>query len=77
VNPQRPHLITAMAALGGACLALLIMSPLFIHGISPVTSGLILGLGAAICLVGVVYGVWNARRLEAKRRAKEDIWMKH
>jgi hypothetical protein len=57
-------------------MALLAMSPLFIR-MSPVTSGLVMGLALALCLAGVVFGVWDARRIEANRKAKEDIWMRH
>ena len=77
MTPKRKRLVTIFACLTGAALALLAMSPLLIRGMSPITAGLILGLAAALCLVGVAYGVWDARRIEAKRKAKEQIWIEH
>ena len=34
-------------------------------------------LAGAICLLGVGLGIWNVRRSEARRKAKEQIWLKH
>jgi len=74
---QGKRIVTAGAALAGMAIAGLAMTPLLVKGISPVTSGVILGVVGAICLGGVAFGVWDARRIEAKRKAKEEIWMKH
>ena len=70
------RITTAAAAIAGVLLALLAMSPLFVP-MSPVTSGLVLGIVAVICLGGVAFGIWDARRIDAKRKAKEQIWLKH
>ena len=74
---ERKRITTAGAALAGIAIAGLAMSPLFLKGISPVTSGVILGVVGVICLGGVAFGIWDARRIEAKRKAKDEIWMKH
>jgi hypothetical protein len=36
-----------------------------------------IGAAGAICLVGIVLGILNVRRSEARRKAKEQIWLKH
>jgi ABC-type Fe3+-siderophore transport system permease subunit len=61
----------------GVLLAGLILLPLVDRNISPVTSGVMIGAAGAICLLGVALGIWNVRRSEARRKAKEDIWLKH
>jgi preprotein translocase subunit SecY len=77
VSLNRKRIVTAVAALGGAGLALLAMTPLFIRDMSPVTAGMIEGAVGVVCLVGVAFGVWDARRIETKRKTKERIWFKH
>jgi hypothetical protein len=44
-------------------------------GISPVTAGVVAGVLATFSLGGVGYGLWYARQMEARRKAKEQIWM--
>jgi ABC-type Fe3+-siderophore transport system permease subunit len=61
----------------GAALAALIILPLVDRRIAPVTSGVMIGAAGAICLLGVGLGIWNVRRSEARRKAKEKIWLKH
>lgn len=41
------------------------------------TASFALGALAVLCLVGVAYGVWSARRMEARRKKKEDIFLNH
>jgi hypothetical protein len=65
------------APLVGVALAALIMWPLLDRSLSPVTSGVMIGAAGAICLVGIALGIWNVRRSEARRKAKEQIWLKH
>jgi hypothetical protein len=77
VSVDRKRLTTAVAALAGIAIAGLTMAPLLVKGISPVASGVILGVVGVICLGGVAFGIWDARRIEARRKAKEDIWIKH
>jgi hypothetical protein len=77
VNFDRKSIITAGAALAGVAIAGLVMAPLFVKGMSAVTSGVILGFVGAVCLAGVAFGIWDARRIETRRKAKEQIWMKH
>jgi hypothetical protein len=77
VSVDRKHSVTAGAALAGIAVAGFALAPLFVKGMSPVNSGVILGVVGAICIAGVGFGIWDARRIEAKRKAKEDIWMKH
>ena len=61
----------------GVALAALIMVPLLDRSISPVTLGVMIGAAGAICLIGVALGILNVRRSEARRKAKEQIWLKH
>ena len=61
----------------GVLLAALIMWPLLDRKLSPVTSGVMIGAAGVICLLGVAIGIWNVRRSEARRKAKENIWLKH
>jgi hypothetical protein len=61
----------------GVLLAALILLPLLDRNISPVTSGVMIGAAGAICLLGIGLGIWNVRRSEARRKAKEKIWLKH
>ena len=76
MRPNRKAIVTASAALAGALLTLLAMSPLFIP-MSQVTAGAIIGLVGVLCLLGIVFGVWNARHVETRRKTREDIWLKH
>ena len=61
----------------GVALAALVIWPLLDRTISPVMSGVMIGAAGAICLLGIVLGIWNVRRSEARRKAKEQIWLKH
>ena len=61
----------------GIALAALILWPLLDRKLSPVTSGVMIGAAGAICLLGIALGIWNVRRSEARRKAKEQIWLKH
>ncbi|HET8534581.1 MAG TPA: hypothetical protein VFL74_03430 [Sphingomicrobium sp.] len=72
----RKQIMTAAAVFLGAALALLAMTPLFVP-MSQVTAGVIIGLVGLLCVLGVGFGIWDARRIEVKRKAKEHIWMKH
>ena len=74
-NRQRALAITA--PLVGAGLAALMLLPLLDRNLSPVTSGVMIGVAGMICLLGVGLGIWNVRRGEARRKAKLQIWMKH
>jgi hypothetical protein len=73
----RNRLIAFAAPLGGVALAALILRPLLDRSISPVTSGVMIGAAGAICLIGIAVGILNVRRSEARRKAKEQIWLKH
>ena len=61
----------------GVLLGALILWPLFDRGMSPVTSGVMIGSAGVICLLAIALGIWNVRRSEARRKAKEKIWLKH
>jgi hypothetical protein len=74
---DRRRITTAGAGLAGIAFAGLALTPLFVKGISPVTSGVILGALGTLCIVAIGLGICNVRRGEAKRRAKLQIWMKH
>ena len=77
MSMDRKSITTAGAGLAGVAFAGVALMPLFVKGISPVTSGVILGVLGTLCIVAIGFGIWNVRRGEAKRRAKLHIWMKH
>ena len=74
---SRKRLYAVGGPLAGFLLAALIMVPLLDRRLSPVTSGVMIGVAGAICILGIVLGVFNVRRSEARRKAKEQIWLKH
>ena len=74
---NRKRLMTIATPILGLLLGALIMLPLLDRNISQVTSGVMIGAAGAICLIGIVFGIWNVRRSEARRKAKEQIWLKH
>jgi hypothetical protein len=77
VSINRKRAFVVAAPLAGAGLAGLMLLPLLDRNLSPVTSGVMIGVAGLICLLGVGLGIWNVRRGEAKRKAKENIWLKH
>ena len=74
---NRKRIFQFAALLVGLALGALVMLPLVDRGLWPVTSGVMIGAAGAICLLGIVLGVWNVRRSEARRKAKEQIWLRH
>ena len=74
---SRRSMVTGLSALAGIAFAALLFTPLFVKGMSAVAQGVLIGVAGAVCLVGVGFGIWDARRIEARRKAKEEIWMKH
>lgn len=74
---NRKRALAIFGPVFGILLAALIMMPLLDRNLSPVTSGVMLGVAGAICLAGIGLGIWNARRGEARRKAKEQIWIEH
>ena len=74
---NRKRLFTIAAPLVGVLLAALVLLPLLDRHLSPVTSGVMIGAAGMICLIGIVLGIWNVRRSESRRKAKEQIWLKH
>ena len=74
---SRKRTFAFAAPMVGVVLAALILWPLLDRSLSPVTSGVMIGAAGAICLLGIVLGIWNVRRSEARRKAKEQIWLKH
>ena len=77
MSPNRKRLAEIAAPLVGILLGALILLPLVDRNISQVTAGVMIGVAGTICLLGVGLGIWNVQRGEARRRAKEDIWLKH
>jgi F0F1-type ATP synthase assembly protein I len=77
VSLNRKRAFQIAAPLAGLVLGALIMVPLIDRKLSPVTSGMMIGVAGMICVLGVGFGIWNVRRSEAKRKAKEQIWLKH
>ena len=74
---SRNRIFAFVAPLVTVLLAALIMWPLLDRTLSPVTSGVMIGAAGAICLLGIALGILNVRRSEARRKAKEQIWLKH
>ena len=74
---SRKRAFAFAALVVGVVLAALILWPLLDRSLSPVTSGVMIGAAGAICLLGIGLGIWNVRRSEARRKAKEQIWLKH
>ena len=77
MNLDRKRLKAIAAGSLGALLGALIMVPLVDRTISPVTSGVMIGVAGVICLLGIGLGIWNVQHAEARRKAKEQIWLKH
>jgi uncharacterized protein YacL len=77
VSLNRRRAIAIFGPVVGLLLAALVMLPLLDRKLSPVTSGVMIGTAGMICLLGIAMGIWNARRGEARRKAKEQIWIKH
>jgi F0F1-type ATP synthase assembly protein I len=75
VSRKRAFAFAALVV--GVVLAALILWPLLDRSLSPVTSGVMIGAAGAICLLGIGLGIWNVRRSETRRKAKEQIWLKH
>ena len=74
---SRNRIFAFAAPLVGVPMAGLVMWPLLDRRLSPVTSGVMIGVAGAICLVGIALGILSVRRSEARRKAKEQIWLKH
>jgi len=77
VSLNRKRVAALAAPVAGILLAALVLLPLLDRNMSPVTAGVMIGTAGVICLLGVGFGIWNVRRGEAKRKAKEQIWLKH
>jgi hypothetical protein len=77
VSSRARKLLSFFGTVGLALAVGLLIGPITRHGVSPVTAGIVVGVLGTLCLVGVAFGLWDARRIEAKRRAKEQIWIKH
>jgi F0F1-type ATP synthase assembly protein I len=77
VSLKKNRLTAIGAPLAGLLLGALIMWPLLDRNLSPVTSGMMIGVAGVLCILGVAFGIWNVRRAEARRKAKEQIWLKH
>ena len=77
MNLSRKRIAVIAAPVAGILLGVLMLLPLVDRSLSPVTSGAMIGAAGMICLLGIALGIWNVRRSEARRRAKEKIWLKH
>ena len=74
---SRQQRLTILSAVCGLGFTALLFAPLFIPHMSAVTQGVLIGIAAVLCLAGVGFGIWDARRIERRRKAKEEIWLKH
>ena len=66
-----------IAAMGIALTAGFSIGPLIRHGVSSLTVGIVVGAFGTFCLAGIAFGLWDAQRIEVRRKAKERIWIKH
>ena len=74
---NKKRMLAIFGPMLGLLLAALVMLPLLVRGLSPVTSGVMIGTAGVICLLGIAIGIWSAQRQEARRKAKEHIRLKH
>ena len=78
MNPKlRRFLIHYAIALAMVGILFLIIRAATKVAVSQATLSFVAGGFAVLCLVGVVYGIWDARRIERRRKAKENIWINH
>ena len=73
----RRKVINVTAMVIGLAMAGLLFVILSNPGMSPVSSGMIIGVLGIMCLAGLGYGFWEARDRERRRKAKEDYWINH
>ena len=57
--------------------AVLTVPSLVRGGVSPGMAGIVAGVLGTLAVVGIVGGIFGARRSEERRKAKENIWLKH
>ena len=51
--------------------------PSLVRGVSPGIAGIVAGVLGTLAVLGIIGGIFGARRSEERRKAKEDIWLKH
>ena len=73
----RRLLLRYFAALAVIAILVLIMRGTRFVAFSVTTASFVAGGFAVLCLVGVGFGIWDARRMENRRKTKEDIWINH
>ena len=73
MNRPSRNVANRLAMFIGLAFAVLLFFALKLRGVSPVSSGAIVGVLGLLSLGGIVYGIWSARDMERRRKAKEDI----
>ena len=66
-----------IVTIGLALAAGLSIGPVVRHGVSSSTAGFLVGAFGTLCLAGLAFGIWDARRIEARRKANERVWIRH
>ena len=47
------------------------------RGVSAESAGIFVGVVGTLCIAAIALAIRNVRRGEAKRKAQEEIWIKH
>jgi hypothetical protein len=72
-----PKLLIPFGTIVLSIIAMLTVPSLVRGGVSPGTAGIVAGVLGTLAVVGIIGGIFGARRSEERRRAKEHIWLKH
>ncbi len=70
-------ILTVLATIVLALAAGMLIGPVVRNGVSTLTVGIVVGVLGTLCIVGIGYGIWHARSVEKRCKAKEQIWINH
>ena len=72
-----PKLLIPLGTIVLSIVAILTVPSLVRGGVSPGTAGIVAGVLGTLAVVGIIGGIFDARRSETRRKAQEHIWLKH
>ena len=72
-----PKLLIPLGTILLSIVAVLAVPSLVRGGVSPGIAGIVAGVLGTLAVLGIIGGIFGARRSEERRKAKEDIWLKH